>query len=120
MTEPEAAKALCRADTLLNMKHGLVRLDAVWGVGGGIRPVKYLVKQIMLLLKVLEALLLQMIACRFDACPRVEYPNSGRISAFRNAYFELRSPSPSLSPSPPLTCQMLLDSGWRKVSLRYT
>ena len=52
MTEPEAAKALCRADTLLNMKHGLVRLDNVWGVGGGIRPVKYLVKQIMLLLKV--------------------------------------------------------------------
>jgi len=51
VTEPEAAKALCRADTLLNMKHGLVRLDAVWGVGGGIRPVKYLVKQIMLLLK---------------------------------------------------------------------
>ena len=93
MTEPEAAKALCRADTLLNMKHGLVRLDAVWGVGGGIRPVKYLVKQIMLLLKVLEALLLQMIACRFDACPRVENPNSGRISAFRNAYSELRSAS---------------------------
>jgi len=33
------------------MKHGLVRLDNVWGVGGGIRPVKYLVKKIVLLLK---------------------------------------------------------------------
>ena len=44
-------KALCRADTLLSMKHGLVRLDNVWGVGGGIRPVKYLVKKIVLLLK---------------------------------------------------------------------
>jgi len=46
-----AGKALCRADTLLNMKHGLVRLDNVWGVGGGLRPVKYLIKQIILLLK---------------------------------------------------------------------
>ena len=44
-------KALCRADMLLSMKHGLVRLDNVWGVGGGIRPVKYLVKKIVLLLK---------------------------------------------------------------------
>jgi hypothetical protein len=25
------------------MKHGMVRLDNVWGVGGGIKPVKYLV-----------------------------------------------------------------------------
>jgi len=49
--EASAKKALCRADTLLNMKHGLVRLDNVWGVGGGIRPVKYLVKQIVALLK---------------------------------------------------------------------
>lgn len=46
-----SGKALCRADTLLNMKHGLVRLDNVWGVGGGLRPVKYLIKQIILLLK---------------------------------------------------------------------
>merc|ERR1719249_14651 len=51
VTEVEAVKALCRADTLLSMKHGLVRLDNVWGVGGGIRPVKYLVKKIILLLK---------------------------------------------------------------------
>jgi len=49
--DPEAKKVLCRADTLLSMKHGMVRLDNVWGVGGGIRPVKYLVKQIVLLLK---------------------------------------------------------------------
>ena len=46
-----AGKSLCRADTLLNMKHGLVRLDNVWGVGGGLRPVKYLIRQIILLLK---------------------------------------------------------------------
>ena len=30
VTEVEAVKALCRADTLLSMKHGLVRLDNVW------------------------------------------------------------------------------------------
>lgn len=33
------------------MKHGLVRLDNVWGVGGGLRPVKYLVRQMNLLLQ---------------------------------------------------------------------
>jgi len=51
VTEEHAIKALSRADMLLSMKHGLVRLDNVWGVGGGIRPVKYLVKKIVLLLK---------------------------------------------------------------------
>jgi len=51
VSEPVAVKALSRAEMLLNMKHGLVRLDNVWGVGGGIRPVKYLVKKIVLLLK---------------------------------------------------------------------
>ena len=40
-----------RASTLFSMKHGLVRLDNVWGVGGGVRPVKYLVKKIIMLLK---------------------------------------------------------------------
>jgi len=49
--ETNMKDALQRAEVLLNMKHGLVRLDNVWGVGGGIRPVKYLVKQIILLLK---------------------------------------------------------------------
>jgi programmed cell death protein 4 len=33
------------------MKHGLVRLDNVWGVGGGLRPVKYLTRQMTLLLQ---------------------------------------------------------------------
>ncbi|XP_059084120.1 programmed cell death protein 4-like [Tigriopus californicus] len=50
--ETDYAKAsLRRADNLLSMKHGLVRLDNVWGVGGGIRPVKYLIKKIVMLLK---------------------------------------------------------------------
>jgi len=47
----EAKAALRKADTLLSMKHGMVRLDNVWGVGGGDRPVKYLIKKIVLLLK---------------------------------------------------------------------
>ncbi|PNF31523.1 Programmed cell death protein 4 [Cryptotermes secundus] len=46
-----ARQALSRADTLLSMKHGLVRLDNVWGVGGGLRPVKYLTRQMTLLLQ---------------------------------------------------------------------
>lgn len=48
---PHARAALDKADILLNMKHGIVRLDNVWGTGGGLRPVKFLVKQIVLLLK---------------------------------------------------------------------
>ncbi len=43
--------AIEHADVLLSMKHGLVRLDSVWGVSGGMRPVKYLIKQIQSLLK---------------------------------------------------------------------
>ena len=43
--------AVEHASALLNMKHGLVRLDSVWGITGGMRPVKYLVRQMQLLLK---------------------------------------------------------------------
>ncbi|XP_037877262.2 programmed cell death protein 4 [Bombyx mori] len=46
-----ARQAIHRAETLLSMKQGLVRLDNIWGVGGGIRPVKSLIRQIQLLLK---------------------------------------------------------------------
>jgi len=46
-----ARSALDKADLLLGMKHGIVRLDNVWGEGGGNRPVKYLVKRMNLLLK---------------------------------------------------------------------
>ncbi|XP_022127364.1 programmed cell death protein 4 [Pieris rapae] len=48
---PPARQTIQRAETLLSMKHGLVRLDNIWGVGGGIRPVKSLIRQIQLLLK---------------------------------------------------------------------
>lgn len=47
----QAREALCRADTLLSMKHGLVRLDNVWGLGGGLRPVKYITRQMTLLIQ---------------------------------------------------------------------
>ncbi|XP_031132630.1 programmed cell death protein 4a [Sander lucioperca] len=46
-----ARVALDRAEVLLNMKREMVRLDNVWGVGGGLRPVKHLVKEMNLLLK---------------------------------------------------------------------
>ncbi|XP_037077091.1 programmed cell death protein 4-like [Pollicipes pollicipes] len=46
-----AIKALDRADLLMSVKHGMVRLDNVWGTGGPRRPVRYLVKQMILLLK---------------------------------------------------------------------
>ena len=45
-----AAVCLNRAQSLLSMRHGLVRLDAVWGLGGATRPVKHLVKKMTLLL----------------------------------------------------------------------
>ena len=39
-------KALTEADLLLRLKHGMVRLDSVWGIVGGRRPVKQLVKKV--------------------------------------------------------------------------
>lgn len=47
----ESRVTLERAHRLLQMKHGIVRLDTIWGYGGGIRPVKLLVKEIVLLIK---------------------------------------------------------------------
>lgn len=44
-------EALSKAQHYLQMKHGLVRLDNVWGYGGGIKPVKILVKKMVLLIK---------------------------------------------------------------------
>lgn len=44
-------ETLIHADTLLSMKHGLVRLHNVWGVGGALRPVKALTRQMSLLLQ---------------------------------------------------------------------
>lgn len=38
--------ALDRAAVLLSMKREIVRLDNVWGVGGGQRPVKHLIKEV--------------------------------------------------------------------------
>ncbi|XP_041940698.1 programmed cell death protein 4a isoform X2 [Alosa alosa] len=46
-----ARAALDRAAVLLSMKKEIVRLDNVWGVGGGQRPVKHLIKEMNLLLK---------------------------------------------------------------------
>jgi hypothetical protein len=43
--------ALNTASTLLGMKHGMSRLDSIWGHGGAIRPTKSLSRQIVLLLK---------------------------------------------------------------------
>jgi programmed cell death protein 4 len=34
------------ADVLLHQTHGIVRLDNIWGTGGGIRPVKILIKKV--------------------------------------------------------------------------
>lgn len=38
--------ALDRAAVLLSMKREIMRLDNVWGVGGGQRPVKHLIKEV--------------------------------------------------------------------------
>jgi len=43
--------ALNTANKYLQMKHGIVRLDNVWGFGGGTRPVKTLIKEIILMVK---------------------------------------------------------------------
>lgn len=38
--------ALKRAQLLLSIKHGMARLDNVWGVGGGQRPVMFLISKV--------------------------------------------------------------------------
>ncbi|KAL8603229.1 hypothetical protein ACOMHN_046235 [Nucella lapillus] len=48
---PHTKKAVEQADVLLNQTHGIVRLDNIWGTGGGTRPVKVLVKKVVMLLK---------------------------------------------------------------------
>uniref|UniRef100_UPI00358F7255 programmed cell death protein 4 isoform X1 n=2 Tax=Myxine glutinosa TaxID=7769 RepID=UPI00358F7255 len=46
-----ARAALDRASVLLGIKRSIMKLDNVWGVGGGQRPVKHLIKEMNLLLK---------------------------------------------------------------------
>ncbi|KXJ11745.1 programmed cell death protein 4 [Exaiptasia diaphana] len=52
-TTPDSLQRKCleEARLLLKMKHGMCRLDRVWGVGGGRLPVKCLVKKMIMLLK---------------------------------------------------------------------
>lgn len=49
--ETRALAALTYANSLINAKRGLIRLDTVWGLTGGARPVKNLIKQMRMLLK---------------------------------------------------------------------
>lgn len=46
-----AKNVLHQALNLITSPHGLVRLDTTWGVGGGNKPIKLLVKKMQLLLK---------------------------------------------------------------------
>lgn len=48
---PQIRLTVDHADVLLNQTHGIVRLDNIWGTGGGTRPVKVLIKKIVMLLK---------------------------------------------------------------------
>ena len=45
------AACLLRAQSLISMRHGFVRHDEVWGVGGPSRPVKVLLRRMTLLLR---------------------------------------------------------------------
>lgn len=51
VTDAKMLACLKRAKVLLSMKHGIARLDNVWGVGGGQRPVMFLISKMNLLLK---------------------------------------------------------------------
>lgn len=45
-------QSIAHANTLLSMKHGMVRLDSVWGpLGGGLRPVKVLEHEMELIIQ---------------------------------------------------------------------
>ena len=47
----KAKAAYKRAEVLVTMKHGIARLDSIWGVGGGRWPVKALTKQMNMILE---------------------------------------------------------------------
>lgn len=51
VVQAAAVKAVEKAIVMINMKHGLVRLDNVWGVAGATRPVKQLIKKMHQILK---------------------------------------------------------------------
>ncbi|KAM5125507.1 programmed cell death protein 4-like [Mantella aurantiaca] len=67
-----ARAALDRATILLRIKRDINRLDNVWGVGGGQRPVKHLIKEMNLLLQ--------------------EFLSSGQISEAERCLQELEVP----------------------------
>lgn len=48
---PQAREALIRACSLLSQHQGWGHLDDVWGVGGALRPVQTLTRQMAILLK---------------------------------------------------------------------
>ena len=50
-TDKPMRTAIEQADQLLSTRHGLINVDQIWGITGGIRPVKYLVKQMHLILE---------------------------------------------------------------------
>lgn len=49
-TEKPAKTAIDHASHLLSTPHGYINVDRVWGITGGMRPVKYLIKQMNLIL----------------------------------------------------------------------
>ena len=61
---------LKRAQLLLNMKHSIVRLDNVWGVGGGQRPVMFLISKvpITIVLTTIACLLMNALPTTTIAC----------------------------------------------------
>lgn len=50
-TEKPKRTAIEQAHQLLSTRHGLINVDQIWGITGGMRPVKYLVKQMHLILE---------------------------------------------------------------------
>lgn len=49
-TKKPAKSAVDHANNLLATTHGYINVDQVWGITGGMRPVKYLIKQMNLIL----------------------------------------------------------------------
>lgn len=50
-TEKPMRTAIDQAHQLLSTRHGLINVDQIWGISGGMRPVKYLIKQMHLILE---------------------------------------------------------------------
>ncbi|NXY88278.1 PDCD4 protein, partial [Alcedo cyanopectus] len=101
--------ALDRAAVLLSIKRDVNRLDNVWGVGGGQRPVKHLVKEMNLLLR--EYLLSGEVSEAEHCLRELEVPHFHHELVYEALLMVLEGPGEEPVPVMVTLLQVLWDTG---------